>query len=126
MRTRRYLGRIGAEERGRDRDGAARDQREVEREMMTLEAPAPRGGRFGRAEDAHVVFLGVAQEAAEGLDLAQDLLQLHHVDRLRVAHARERCLHELVGGDTGGGRHILERDSGAALRYVVPVPPLLM
>src|SRR5882724_5808479 len=127
MRARGHLGRIGAEERGRDGDGAAGNQREVEREeMMPLETPAPRGGRLRDAEDADVILLGIAQEAAEGLQLAQDLLELHHVDGLRVAHARERGLHQLVGGRAGGGGHLLERDTGAAARYVVPVPALVV
>src|SRR5437867_3201573 len=94
--------------------------------MMPLEAPAPRGRRPGRAEDADVVLLGIAQETAEGLQLAQDLLELHHVVGLRVAHARERRLYQLVSGRAGGGGHVLERDAGAAARYVVPVPALVV
>ena len=45
-RARAHLGRIGAEEGRRDGDGLAGHEREVEREMMALEAPAP--GRRGR------------------------------------------------------------------------------
>ena len=39
---REFLRRIGAEERRRDRDGLAGHEREVERQMMAFEAPAPR------------------------------------------------------------------------------------
>src|SRR4029077_3892880 len=96
LRPRGYFGRIGAEERGGHRDGTAGHECEVEREMVALEAPAPGRRRLRRAEHAHVVFFGVAQDSAERLQLAQDLLELHHVGGLRVADSGERGLHQLV------------------------------
>ena len=125
--ARAHLGRIGAEERRRDRDRLAGHEREVEREMMALEAPAPgRRGRIRRAEHRDRVVLGIAQEPAERLELAQHALEADHVDGLGVADRREARLHQLVGRGPRGRGHRLEGQALAAARDVVPVEALLV
>ena len=67
------LRRVGAEERGRRRDDLAVLQREVEREVMPLDPPAPLAPVARRAEDRQEVQLGIADRAAALLQLAEDL-----------------------------------------------------
>ena len=126
MSSRAHLGRIGAEERGRDRHGTARNEGEVERQVMPFDAPGPGRRGLRRAKNGHVVLVGIAEEPAEGLQLAQDFLQLHHVGGFRVTDARERGFHELVPGCSCRRRHVLERQAGASARHVVPVHPLVL
>src|SRR5262249_57344338 len=72
------LRRIGAEERGRRRDDLAVLQREVEREVMPLDPPAPLAAVARRAEDRQEILLGIASRAVAALlQLAQDRLQAH-------------------------------------------------
>jgi hypothetical protein len=73
-RTVADLGGIGAEERRGDGDVVGVENGEIERNMMALEAPAPRGlgGRF--AEDRHIIEGGIA---ADGVffDFAEDVFE---------------------------------------------------
>jgi hypothetical protein len=72
--TRRNLGRVGAEEGGRHRDRPAGHEREVERQVMALDPPAPRGRRAWIAEDGERVVVRVPHET-EGLEAAQHFLE---------------------------------------------------
>ena len=72
-----HLSRVGAEESRRGRDDLAVLEREVEREVMPLDPPAPLAAVQRLAEDREVIQLGVAHRAAPFLELPEDLLQAH-------------------------------------------------
>src|SRR5262245_53579006 len=93
---------------------------------MTLEPPAPGRRRVGSSEDRHVVFLGITQQAAERLRLAQHVFELDHADGLRIAHDRQRSLHQLVRRRARRGRHVLEGEALAAAGNVMPVEALVV
>src|SRR5688572_3536946 len=76
--------RVGAEEARRVHGRAVAGQREVERQVMPFEAPAPGRAGVRPAVYRHVVALRIAHEA-KGLDLAQDQFELDDVYYLRVA-----------------------------------------
>src|SRR5207245_8223458 len=109
--TRAHLGRLGAEERGSHGERLARYQREVERQVMALEPPAPARIRPRSAEHADRVVVGIAHQATEGLHLAQHTFQADHVRRLGVARSAQARLHQLVLRDAPGARDLLERMS---------------
>src|SRR4030095_8572115 len=114
------------EECRRDRDGLVRYEREVQREMVTLQPPAPRRARTRGPEHRDRVVLGIAEQPPEGLELAQHRFQANHVDRLAVAHAAEARLHQRVRGGAGRRGHRLEGQALTAAWYVVPVEAFLV
>src|SRR5262245_61007970 len=93
---------------------------------MTLEPPAPGRRRVRGSEHRHVVFLGITQQAPERLRLAQHVLELDHAHGLRIAHGRQRGLHQLVRRRPRGRRHVLEGEPLAAAGNVVPVATLVV
>src|SRR5262249_54787135 len=58
---------------------------EVQREVVSLHAPAPFAGPRGRAEDGEEVPFGVANQVPSLLQFAQDRLQAHDGGCLGVA-----------------------------------------
>ena len=114
---------IGAPERGRHAEQLLGDASEVERQMVALDAPAPRQPA-GRAEDRHAVVFGIAVEALVVLDQAERLLEAHDVHGLLVTGLAQRVAQQIVQRGLRGGGHLLDRHAGALARHVVPVGAL--
>ena len=81
-----HLARIRAEESRRGRDDLAVFQREIERQMMPLDPPAPFPTVLGLAENRQEIQLGIAHRARPFLELAENLLEAH--DRRGLQEAR--------------------------------------
>ena len=78
------FGRMRSHERRRDRDGGTIENREIQRQMMSLPAPSPGFFSAWRAEDADEISLRIAHRPSFALlYIRQYLFQAH--DR--------RCLH---------------------------------
>jgi len=89
LRAGSHRRRVGAEETRRVDRHLFAGEREVERQVMPLEAPAPLLGAVRRAVDRDVIALGIARKA-EGLDLAQHQLELDDIHDLAVAGGGKR------------------------------------
>src|SRR5262249_57258560 len=96
LRTLAHFGRVGAEKRRRARRHPGPDHIEADREVMALEAPAPRLLVAWRAEDRQEVGLMVARHALTALDGTEDLLELHDRRRRQVAARAEAGLEQVV------------------------------
>ncbi len=114
---------IGAEEGRRFRDHAARGGREVERDVMTLEAPCPRTVVRGSAEDRQVVAVRVPDRVA--LRFAQDALEENDTPGLLVAPRRKARAEHLHGGGALGRIQLPQRDAAPLPGHVAPARALL-
>ena len=116
---------IGAPERGRDAEQLLGHGGEIERQMMALDAPAPRQSA-GRAEHRHAVVLGMAVEALVVLDQAERLLEAHDVHGLLVARLAQRMAQQVVQRGLRRRAHLLDRQTRTIAGHVVPVEPLAL
>ena len=122
-----HLGGIGAVEIGRPRAERPVGDREILREMVSLDAPAPCGLVAGRSEHREVVHLrvpahvGIRTVASEHqLEIVHDLAGL--LDALRAQRRGE----QLLRGLALGFGHLLQRQPFALPRprHIVPVEPV--
>ena len=116
--------RIAAHECGRGRHDLAAVQRDVERQMVSLDAPTPRLRGRGRVEHREVVAVGVPNVAP--FALVEDLLQVHDAERLgdplMAEHGPEQAIRKpaLGRGELPVGQSLpIPRDE-------VPVEPLFI
>ncbi len=91
---------IGAEERRRARDRGVVGDREMQRQMMAFDAPAPRALRRGRTENGEEVELGIANvralPAVRVFDRVEEDFELHDRGGGQVALLAEAGFEQLV------------------------------
>ncbi len=125
-RAARNTVRVGAEEQGRGGGRLAGDDGEVERYVVSLEAPAPVAVLAWFTEERHVVAERIphrreAVGAGRFLEPAQYGLQAHDGGRLAVAPAAERGAEQGVEQVMLVGTHVQHRKPFSLLRDEVPV-----
>ena len=96
LRSVLHFRRVCAGKRRRARDCRAVDDREVQRDVMELDAPAPcaLGGRGSEHREA--IAFGITHRTATLLDIAKDVLQLHDLRVSVVPTRAQRSLEEFV------------------------------
>ena len=117
--------RIGPHERGPGHGQLVARRREVERQVVALEAPPPGPVRAGRAEDRDVIVLGIAALGTAFQD-AQNPFQFDDRVGLVVPLAAHRRLEEGMCGAPLLQRHVLEREAVARHGREGPVEALLV
>jgi hypothetical protein len=99
------------------------EMRDVEREMMAVDAPSPRRAVAGITEDGEHVIGGVIGLVV-ALDLGNDGFEPHDVFGAAEATLAEGGAENRHRGQVLGCVHLLERDATTFLRYVVPIEAL--
>ena len=108
------------------------DRREVERQVMTFDAPAPRALVGRLAEEGKIIERRVAARGGRGIagrrrfDLAQHQLDLHDGRRFVITALAERRLEEVVRQSPLAVVEFLERNAAPGARHVEPVEALLV
>lgn len=115
---------IGAHERGRHGNAFARDEGDVDRKVVALEAPAPALRVAGSAENGDVIFGGVALERVV-FDFGEDTFQAHDLVGLEFALFAQGGVDERDGRLALGVGHFLERKSGAVAGRVAEILALV-
>lgn len=97
--------------------------REVQREMVAIDAPRPGLAVTRCAENREDVVLRIISRGVV-LDLRHDPLELHDLPAALVALFRERRAKERERRFLPALVHFLEREPRPLLRNIVPVEPL--
>lgn len=115
------FGGVGADEGRGEEDVLAVDDREVEREVVAFEAPAPGFVGGGFAEESDEVVGGIAATGVVLLELLEEELELH--DGLGFGHAgvAEAGPEEREAEGLDLGRGVAEREAFALERDEIPV-----
>src|SRR5207249_6974681 len=105
---------------GRDGNLVALGEQEIQRQMMTLDAPAPGAVRPGFAENRHEIKLRIAGRTFALLEVAKDLFQAHDGRGLQIAAMTQSGAQERVSEVLLLGSHFLNGKSLALAGYEMP------
>ena len=113
------LGRVRAEERRRHADAGRRDG-DVQRHVVTLEAPRP-SLRQRRLAEQHDLVVADAARQARRVEHPEDLLELHDLDDLEIAARAQERRQEPVRQPPLLAGHQIERHADTLRRPIGPV-----
>src|SRR6185369_12652418 len=102
------------------------DYGEVERYVMTFDAPAPGIARLRIPKNAQKVELGIASRAFPLLHFTQNRIEAHDRRRSDQAWLSKTGAHQRISQQPLRRVELLERNSFAISRNVVPVEALLV
>lgn len=115
------FGGVGAEERGGSVDQSALDDGDIDREVVSLHAPAPGVGGARRTEDGQIVEGWITDWTAALLEVTEDLFEAHDGRGLHEAAMAESAGQEGDGEVVGGGAEFFEGETLAFAGDEVPV-----
>ena len=107
-------------------DRVAIDDRERQRQVMSLESPTPSGVFAGRSKYRECVIVGIAQRATALLHFFENLIEAHDRLGLLIAAARQTAGEKRMGERLLGGSHVVPGNSFSLARNEVPVEPLFV